>query len=267
MNATEVTTGWPFIYAIRVACGSGRLHALGEDGATLCGAEVDAEPAGCVCPECTDQDEEVMARRRKDPAMTITDSQIRQIAHQIRAGERVDLDALRAASRFVAAQYARDVRGLVTSIEDHIDDDCSAGLREEIATQAEDLAARLGEIVDIDISHVRDGETGAGGWDVDVQIVLESGETVDGEATLQVGRSDGRPHAWGSIDHWLTHEIVAYVATRGGLKQSILDRIEHAAREAIEASEEAEAGVERADDQAAHRGAWGSDVNADETVD
>jgi len=67
-----------------------------------------------------------------------TKQTLRNVASQIRAGERVDLDALR---ELADASYRRaEIRELATSIEDHIDEGVGDEKREDIAQTADAIA-------------------------------------------------------------------------------------------------------------------------------
>jgi hypothetical protein len=79
----------------------------------------------------------------------------------------------------------------------------------------------------IEVSNITQGATGAGGWD----LIVTVGDVV-GEGTLLPRQIDGRPDSWGSLDNWLTHELVKAVDGN----HPLIDKIRAVAAAAVEAS-------------------------------
>jgi hypothetical protein len=90
--------------------------------------------------------------------------------------------------------------------------------------------------IEIDAAYVKAGETGAGGWDVDVSFEL-AGATIEGEVTLLPHEMTGHPSSWGDLSHWASPEIIeATKPLAQDARRAVLNAIEYAACAAILAS-------------------------------
>ncbi|MCP4549501.1 MAG: hypothetical protein GY835_23850 [bacterium] len=82
----------------------------------------------------------------------------------------------------------------------------------------------------IKATNVRQGTTGAGGWDVDVSV-----RDLDGEVTLLPAQSDGQPSRWGDADMWVSGDLLRQLRQREDC-HDLLDEMEAVAVRAIEDS-------------------------------
>jgi len=86
--------------------------------------------------------------------------------------------------------------------------------------------------MEIACSNVRPGETGAGGWDLDVTV-----DGVEGELTLLPRAYDGQPGSWGSPDHWVSSPLLDSLREDPERLRDALATIEDAAARAVRESD------------------------------
>ena len=89
----------------------------------------------------------------------------------------------------------------------------------------------------IETGKVVAGTTGAGGWDVDVTVILD-GVRHEGEVTLLPAKSDGvTPSAWGGPENWISNGLLGVLRDLDSDSFSdVLGEIEMAAFRAVKAS-------------------------------